>query len=91
MLSSKSRLTKPWFHTIDMGIVYSRESKQQLLRYADAGYISDLHKDRSQTGMCFIVMVLLFHEDLSNKQWWPHHQIIQKYWQFMKQVVNIYG
>ena len=65
--------------TIDISLFYSRESKQQLLRYADAGYISDLHKDRSQTGMCFIVMVLLFHGDLSNKQWWPHHQIIQKY------------
>ena len=42
-------------------------------------------------GMCLIAMVLLFHEDLSNKQWWLHHQIIQKYLQFMKQVVNVYG
>ena len=30
-------------------------------------------------GMCLITMVLLFHGDLSNKQWWSHHQIIQKY------------
>ena len=41
-------------------------------------------------GMCLIAMVLLFHGDLSNKQWWPHRQIIQKYWQFMKQVMNVY-
>ena len=42
-------------------------------------------------GMCLIIMVLLFHGDFSNKQWWLHQQIIQKYWQFMKQVVNVYS
>ena len=25
-------------------------------------------------GMCLITMVLLSHGDLSNKQWWSHHQ-----------------
>ena len=30
--------------TYDMGLFYSKESKQQLLRYADAGYLSDPHK-----------------------------------------------
>ncbi|RVW67129.1 Valencene synthase [Vitis vinifera] len=39
--------------TTDMGLFYSRESKQQLLGYADAGYLSDPHKGRSQTGYCF--------------------------------------
>ena len=53
MLSSKSRLTKPWFHTIDMGIFYSRESKQQLFGYADAWYLSDPHKGRSQIRYVF--------------------------------------
>ena len=33
--------------TTDMGLFYSRESKQQLLGYADAGYLSDPHKGRS--------------------------------------------
>ena len=39
--------------TTDMSLFYSRESKQQLLGYADAGYLSDLHKGRSQTGYVF--------------------------------------
>ena len=33
--------------TSDMGLFYSKESKQQLLGYADAGYLSDSHKARS--------------------------------------------
>ena len=33
--------------TYDMGLFYSKESKQQLLGYADAGYLSDPHKARS--------------------------------------------
>ncbi|KAL6346206.1 hypothetical protein AAG906_027956 [Vitis piasezkii] len=39
--------------TTDMGLFYSRESKQQLLGYADAGYISDPRKGRSQTRYVF--------------------------------------
>ena len=39
--------------TIDMSLFYSRESKQQLLGYADTGYLSDPHKGRSQTGYVF--------------------------------------
>ena len=36
-----------------MGILYSKESKQQLLRYADARYLSYPHKAGSQTGYVF--------------------------------------
>ena len=36
-----------------MGLFYSKESKQQLLGYADARYISDPHKAKSQTGYVF--------------------------------------
>ena len=36
-----------------MGLFYSKESKQQLPGYADAGYLSDPHKGRSQTGYVF--------------------------------------
>ena len=75
--------------TTTMGLFYSSESKQQLIRYADAWYLSDPHKGNKQ-GMCLIVMVLLFHGDLSNKQWWLHHHIILKYLQLMKQVINVY-
>ena len=39
--------------TIDMRFFYSRESKQQLLGYADAGYLSDPHKGKSQIGYVF--------------------------------------
>ena len=39
--------------TTDMGLFYSMESKQQLLGYANVGYISDPHKGRSQTGYVF--------------------------------------
>ena len=36
-----------------MSLFYSRESKQQLLGYADVGYLSDPHKGRSQTWYVF--------------------------------------
>ena len=39
--------------TSDMGLFYSKESKQQLLGYADVGYFLDPHKARSQTGYVF--------------------------------------
>ena len=39
--------------TIDLGLFYSTKSKPELLGYADAGYLSDLHKVRSQTGYLF--------------------------------------
>ena len=36
-----------------MGLCYSKESKSQLIGYADAGYLSDPHKARFQTGYVF--------------------------------------
>ena len=39
--------------TTNICLFYSRESKQQLLGYADAGYLSDPHNGRSQTGYVF--------------------------------------
>ena len=39
--------------TTDMGLFYSNKSKEKLLGYADAGYLSDPHKARSQTGYVF--------------------------------------
>ncbi|WJZ95457.1 hypothetical protein VitviT2T_014227 [Vitis vinifera] len=39
--------------TTDMCLFYSRKSKQQLLGYADARYLSDPHKGRSQIGYVF--------------------------------------
>ena len=36
-----------------MNLFYSKKSKQQLLGYADVGYLSDQHKVISQTGYVF--------------------------------------
>ena len=36
-----------------MGLFYSRESKQQLFGYADAKYLSNLYKGKSQTWYAF--------------------------------------
>jgi hypothetical protein len=39
--------------TTDMRLFYSKGSNSQLVEYADAGFLSDPHKDRSQTGYLF--------------------------------------
>ena len=39
--------------TTDMSLFFSNKSKEKLLGYADAGYLSDSHKARSQTGYVF--------------------------------------
>ena len=39
--------------TSDMGLFYSKAMEPQLLGYVDAGYLSDTHKVRSQTGYIF--------------------------------------
>lgn len=40
--------------TVDLGLFYSNNSKEGLVGYADAGYLSDPHKARSQTGYVFL-------------------------------------
>jgi hypothetical protein len=39
--------------TTEMGLFYPNKLNPQLVGYADAGYLSDPHKDRSQTGYLF--------------------------------------
>ena len=39
--------------TTDVSLFYSKESKQQLLGYADEGYLSDPYKAKSQIGCVF--------------------------------------
>lgn len=39
--------------TMDMGLFFSNKSKSDLIGYADAGYKSDPHQGRSQTGYLF--------------------------------------
>ena len=39
--------------TMDMGLFFSNVSKSDLIGYTDAGYLSDPHNGRSQTGYLF--------------------------------------
>ena len=39
--------------TTDMGLLYSKNSKTKLIRYADVGYLSDPHKAQSRIGYLF--------------------------------------
>ena len=39
--------------TIDMRLLYFNASKSELIAFADAGYLSDPHKARSQTNFLF--------------------------------------
>ncbi|CAL9019215.1 unnamed protein product [Prunus brigantina] len=39
--------------TTDIGLFYSKGSKSQIVGYADAGYLYDPHRARSQTGYVF--------------------------------------
>ena len=39
--------------TIDLGLLYSKTPQNELIGYADAGYLSDPHKAKSQTGYVF--------------------------------------
>ncbi|KAG7584504.1 Reverse transcriptase RNA-dependent DNA polymerase [Arabidopsis suecica] len=41
--------------TIDLGLFYPRNSAFGLVGFADAGYLSDPHKSRSQTGYVFTI------------------------------------
>jgi hypothetical protein len=40
--------------TRDLGLFYQRNPDQNLLGYADAGYLSDPHNSKSQTGFVFM-------------------------------------
>ncbi|MFS7999224.1 putative RNA-directed DNA polymerase [Helianthus anomalus] len=40
--------------TVDLGLFYPNDSKEGLVGYADAGYLSDPHKAKSQTGYVFM-------------------------------------
>jgi len=39
--------------TTDLGLFYPNNTEKELIGYADAGYLSDPHKSRSQTGYVF--------------------------------------
>ena len=41
--------------TIDLGLFYPNNTNGEIVGFADAGYLSDPHKARSQTGYVFTV------------------------------------
>ena len=65
--------------TTDMGLFYSNKSKEN---YSDM-QMQDIFQIRikldHKPGMFLTTMELLSHGDLSSRQWWLHHQIIQKF------------
>jgi hypothetical protein len=40
--------------TIDLGLFFQRNQESDLIRYADAGYLSDPQNGRSQTGFVLL-------------------------------------
>jgi len=74
-----------------MGLFFSNSSKEDLIGFADAGYLSDPHNDRSQTGhVCTYSSTPI--------SWCSMKQTIQllpltmqRFWLSMKLVVNVYG
>ena len=77
--------------TTNIGLFYLRESKQQLLGYAaDAGYLSDPHKGRSQTGYVFNCNGTTISWRFFKQTMVATSSNIYKYLQFMKQFMNVY-
>ncbi|GJT25611.1 hypothetical protein Tco_0895548 [Tanacetum coccineum] len=60
--------------TTDLGLFYSNNSKQRLVGYVDAGYLSDPHKARSQTGYVFLNKGIAISCVLKSKHLKQHHQ-----------------
>jgi hypothetical protein len=53
--------------TPDLGLLYKKNQDLSLTGYTDAGYLSDLHNDRSAS--CFYTEGLLFYGSLLNRLW----------------------
>ena len=77
--------------TTDMGLFYLNKSKENYSDMQMQDIFQILIELYHKPGMFLTTMELLSHGDLSSRQWWLHHQIIQKLLQFTKLVVNAYG
>ena len=55
---------------MDMGLYYPNSSNGKLIGYADAGYLSDPHKARSQTGYLFTCGDIIAIHEASRKCIW---------------------
>ncbi|CAM8977362.1 unnamed protein product [Rhodiola kirilowii] len=77
--------------TIDLGLFYHNNTKPVLIGYADAGYLSDPHKAKSQTGYVFTCGGTATLGVLRNKHSLQHHQTTLRSSHYTKQVVNVCG
>ena len=77
--------------TTDMGLFYSKGSKSPLIGFADAGYLSDPHNARSQSGYLFTLVILQYHGAPESKLLLPPPRTMLKYLRCMKQVENVSG
>ncbi|CAA7029245.1 unnamed protein product [Microthlaspi erraticum] len=77
--------------TIEFGLYYSRNPEVGLVGFADAGYLSDPHKARSQTGYVFTYGGTAISGVPKNKHWLQRLQIMRKSLHFMKHVESVYG
>lgn len=77
--------------TIELSLFYPRSSILGLIGFADARYLSDPHKARSQTGYVSHLVELQSHGVPRNRLWSPHLQIMQNSSHFTRPVENVYG
>ncbi|XP_051116144.1 uncharacterized protein LOC127241259 [Andrographis paniculata] len=77
--------------TNDLGLLYLNDSRHELLGYADAGYLSGLHKVKLRTGYTFTCGNTVVSWRSTKQTIPPHHQIMPKHWLFMKPTENVYG
>ncbi|CAA7015992.1 unnamed protein product [Microthlaspi erraticum] len=77
--------------TIDLGLFYPKNADDQMIGFADAGYLSDPHKARSQTGMFSLSEEPLSHGAPRNKLSWPPPQTMLKSLRSTRQVENVFG
>lgn len=65
--------------TMDMSLFFTNVSKLDLVGYADAGYLSDPHNDRSQIGYLFTCGGTAISWRSVKQTIKPHHLIMQKF------------
>jgi hypothetical protein len=75
----------------DLVLFYRKNQDLNLIGYADAGYLSDPHSGKSQTGYVFLCGGLQFHGSCQNKLWSQLQQTTRKLLHYMKPRVNVHG
>ena len=66
------------------GLFYTKHNKDGLVGFADAGYLSDPHHARSQTGYVFT-------HGGTAISWRSMKQTIRRSWQYMRPAASVFG